>query len=442
MNMKKNKVLMCTLIFSAFMSVTNIKANAQIEYDNTIKLETNIDKWSLSNDLIYHKIDDRDNNWFTKNVYLKGYVNNVETIINLGNSDNVDTTISLGSTRATDGSWDTSKGAVINYGFDEGTRVKLIEEYTFKNIQNVSGKIKYKIDTYDYLSLSFKDNYEGDKLDSFVNNIKGNYGKIEGTDDNNKQMDLYLDCVYNSDNVSSDNRRLICSVSANEDEKVNTVNQGTITLPTYSLFTDLNVSGNAVPSGNFAINSESNSISDNSRKAVLFASTLKNGTNWSFANSTGLLKNNNIGSTTEAVISNDSYALLNFNELKEFYEGSIIEYLPTGEESGWRSVDRENYTDNSGEISNMPGLDDDIESTGNSYGESLLTQTKSIYDDLTRIGNTGANYSVTLTYNDKSNLPIPTGIIYEIIPYIIIAILSSIGIVILKKNKVKDESNK
>ena len=60
---------MYTLIFSAFMGA-NIKANAQIEYDNTIKLETNIDKWSLSNDLIYHKVDDRDNNWFTKSVYL------------------------------------------------------------------------------------------------------------------------------------------------------------------------------------------------------------------------------------------------------------------------------------------------------------------------------------------------------------------------------------
>ena len=440
--MKKNKLLMYTLMFSAFMSAANIKANAQIEYDNTIKLETNIDKWSLSNDLIYHKVDDRENNWFTKNVYLKGYVNNVETVISLGNNDNNDTTIPLGSTRASDGSWNTSKGAVINYGFDEGTRVKLIEEYTFKNMQNVSGKIKYKIDTYDYLSLSFKDNYEGDKLDGFVNNIKGNYGKIEGTDNTNNHMDIYLDCVYDSDNVSSENRRLVCSVSSDESEKISTINSGTITLPTYSLFTDLNVSGNAIPSGNFAINSEANTISDNSRKAVLYASTLKNGTNWSFVESTGLLKYNNIGSTTESVISNDNYALLNFNELKEFYEGSVVEYLPTGEESTWRSVDRENYTNEDGTVTNMPGLDDDTTNTGNSYGTSDYTQTKSIYDDLTRIGNTGANYSVTLTYNDKSNLPIPTGIIYEIIPYIIIAILSSIGIVIIKKNKIKDESNK
>ena len=434
--MKKNKLLICALVLNAMFSF-NVKASAQTEYDHKIKLETTIDKWSWANDLVYHKVDDRDNDWFTKSVYLRGSINHLYTNVNLGENDNIDTTIALGSTRASDGSWDTSKGAVINYGFDEGSIVTLVEEYTFKNIQDIAGKIKYLIDTKDYLSFSFEDDYEGNELDSFLQSVYFGYTQLQGNSSSD-HLDVYIDCVYNTEDVTSENRHLVCSVSTKENEKVFNITKGSMVLPTYSLFTDLSVSGNAIPSGNFVINASSTDISNGTRNAVMYASSLKNGTNWSFVENSKLV-NSTIGSTNDEVLSNTTYALLTFNEFKEFYQNTIVEYYPEGATTSFRSVD--SMTSEDGTVTNSPSLDDDVTSTGNSYGASSYTQTKDFLNDLTKVGYYGADYYLTLTYNDKSNLPIPTGIFYDIIPYIIIALLSAIGIVVIKKNKIKDESN-
>ena len=487
----KSKVLtIFFMIITSLIMIPNI-VNAEIFDGYKIKIETNIERWSWNNDLIF-KIQEEwkeSENYknLTKRVYLKGPINGEESIVEIldyrdgegyTNSNNY-YNASFKAYRSKEGEYDNDtlwkyyvdakelynvndEDYNIAFNFDEGSTVKLIEEYSIsENFTPRVGREIFTLTNSDSLLLDIDNN-------TVVNNSMSDYGYNRSTNnnvctsDNTCILNIYTDCAYNDTTITSGGRRLSCTMSLSSTNKnVTTYNKGTIKLPTYNIFTNLSITGNAAPKGKFALlldgshltlPSYMSNINDYNKRTVGQIINYENSIlhRWNLLtrendedNLTSNLIAKDSGIYSENVITSNAYSLLSYSEAKEYFENVSVKYIPDGStiDNPWNGYeDNNSYEAPNGQIGNSTGVSGESVSytrvtNGNAFEDNRLFE-----NYLSEINDNSNDYYVTLTYDETIDRDVPTGIFYNIIPYLLIVVISLFGLILFRRKKDYDEN--
>ena len=414
--MKNKRIFMLMFIvglFAIMLFINPNKVHAAANdnvVNNTLEVTTKIERWTRSNDLIFIKNDDWGGNstWYTKTVWLRGTsIDTSETIeVQIQESD-FELDDSDGKYKCSLEGW--------NYdNFAYGTDVYLVEKYDVSKLKNqdniVPGETTY---TNYYLPCQ-------DRLQLSVNNNTIKSNSTSGYNNPANSYQLYIKCVYHGNPTEENRPRDIIVNMENSDEKVTTKSQGTINLPVYRLKIDsLTASGNMMPAGRFSIYGLLYGDGDYDTVDCLVYGTFGHEATSSF------------GSANGYIYSASEYSCFDYNFITtvEFDDPTDVVYFWKGTEG---DIDACGQNLNGGSYSPYENIDEGYD--GSYYYIPVETSISELVQD----SNGSNTYVRTISGSISNSTSAPNGIFYNILPFAIAGILAVSGIILLKKNSIKE----
>ncbi|MBQ3408643.1 MAG: hypothetical protein IJH12_05530 [Clostridia bacterium] len=405
--MKKKYLFILTFaIFVILMLLSTGEVKAATTYQNTdLYVRTTIERWNYHyKDLVFTKYDDwggsGTNDWYTKTVWLTNSASGDPEEI-AQDSDWRTECIEIEESYFDENNKVSLDSGHFSTSFDENETVYLVEKY---HINTSSGNLSYTIGEWNTNNaLPCRD-----RLDFSFDYSSGIAQTIKETSMNEynpqNSYTVYIKALYDTDDVTANDRGTIVYFNLeNSETKTLEKSQGTINLPVYAIKVDLTARGNVMEAGKFAVGRAFPSDGDWSNWGEVFCDDSDLGITSSVGRATGYILDSYDSETNE----NMNFQGISNRTINDFY----IFYNANGDI--WDFYDNESW---------IGYLDRSDFSLSSLVADSTLPNT----------------YVRTISGTYENNQTAPNGIFYNILPFTIAGIAAIAGIVLLKKNSIKE----